>query len=285
VRTIQSDLEAYFQRKPDNKYKHILDDMKKTEVVRALARDGEKVSTNLSGQAMIGSEFWADTLDRWAEELVAAGKAAQSGKSDGQRDSLPPEIILKAMQALQKELKLRDETRELETAKAAIPGEKYKADASGLGDKQENATALVRGATSDIQAIPGAEKKFGKELKLLTEVRRVMEEAQDTLETPDTGPKAVAAETEAIELLLQSNRQNPNGGGGSGGSNPGGGGTAAGAMSSALNELGPGANAESVITARPVGQATGRAGREFPDEFKAGLESYFNLLEGGPARK
>jgi hypothetical protein len=36
-----------------------------------------------------------------------------------------------------------------------------------------------------------------------------------------------------------------------------------------------------VVAARPVGQATGRAGREFPEEFKTGLDQYFSLLEGG----
>jgi len=111
-----------------------------------------------------------------------------------------------------------------------------------------------------------------------------MDEAEDILDTPETGPKAIAAETDAIELLLQAKRQSPNGGG-SGGSSPGGGGTAASASSAALSELGPGSDAKSTITQRPVGQATGRAGREFPDELKSGLETYFNLLEGGPAAK
>ena len=35
VRVIQSDLDAYFQRKQDTRFKTILDDMKKTEIVRA----------------------------------------------------------------------------------------------------------------------------------------------------------------------------------------------------------------------------------------------------------
>jgi hypothetical protein len=39
------------------------------------------------------------------------------------------------------------------------------------------------------------------------------------------------------------------------------------------------------VTARPVGQATGVAGKEFPDEFKSGLDSYFGLLEKQAAAK
>ena len=51
-----------------------------------------------------------------------------------------------------------------------------------------------------------------------------MSDATEILARPETGGPAIAAETEAIELLLQSQRINPKGGGG-GGSTPGGGGT------------------------------------------------------------
>ena len=54
---------------------------------------------------------------------------------------------------------------------------------------------------------------------------------------------------------------------------------AATASSAALADLGPGSDADRTVAARPVGQATGRAGKEFPDEFKPGLDAYFKLLE------
>ena len=57
------------------------------------------------------------------------------------------------------------------------------------------------------------------------------------------------------------------------------------ATSAALSDLGPGSNADRVNGARPVAQATGRAGKEFPEEFKPGLDAYFNLLEGPSAGK
>ncbi len=276
VRVIQSDLDAYFQRKQDARFKTILDQMKKTEVVRALARGGEKVTANLTGQGLLGSEFWADTLDRWAEELVAASNCKSCSSCSG--DSLPPEIVLKVMQALRDEMKLRDETRELENAKAALTTEKFTTDAKGLGKKQGSIGAHTQTAIDDILAIPQGAEKFSKELKLLNAVVFVMQDAQGILMSPDTGDKAIAAETEAIELLLQAKRAGRGGGGG--GSSPGGGGTAASASSAALADLGPGSDANTSVTARPVGQATGRAGKEFPEEFKSGLDSYFNNLEG-----
>ncbi len=71
VWTIQSDLEAYFGRKQDTKLLRILDQMEETEVVRRIAELGGRVRVNMSGESISRAEFWADTLDRWAEELVS----------------------------------------------------------------------------------------------------------------------------------------------------------------------------------------------------------------------
>jgi hypothetical protein len=107
-----------------------------------------------------------------------------------------------------------------------------------------------------------------------------MVDATDILARPETGPPAVAAETEAIELLLQSRRINPNGGGG-GGSSPGGGGTGT-THDSALALVGGGVNEKEVREDRGVAQATGDAGRTLPEEFRAGLDEYFKRLEARP---
>jgi hypothetical protein len=279
VRVIQSDLDAYYQRKQDGRFKTILDDMKKTEIVKALAGDGDKVSANLSGQGLIGSEYWADTLDRWGEELVAASNCNCSSTCSG--DSLPPVIVLKVMQVLRDEMKLRDETRETENAKPAIAVEKYAEEANVLGGTQTDLGTRTQGALSDIVALPDGESKFPKEIGLLKQVSSVMGDAEGILYTPDTGPQAIAAETEAIELLLQAKRSGKKGGGG--GSTPGHGSGPDTATEAALADLGPGSDAESIVSARLVGQATGRAGREYPEEYKTGLDQYFSLLEAGGA--
>lgn len=276
VGIIQSDLEAYSQRKPDAHFKRVLEEMKKVQVVRALTKVGEHAVENLSGHAINGAEYWADTMDRWAEEMVAAGKAGNCSSAKG--DSLPPEVVLKVMQALRDEMKLRDETRELDKAKPAVDLPDYERRAMLLSAEQVRIAIGTQSAIDDVASLPNGPETFQKELQLLTMVRRVMDEVGGILESPDTGPKAIAAETEAIELLLQTKRQPPGGGGG-GGSDPGGGGGAATASAAALSELGPGGDTESEVKARPVGQSTGRAGREFPEEFKTGLDAYFNNLE------
>ena len=282
VKVLQSDLEAYSQRKPDQYFKNVLAEMKKTRVVKELEDVGGRVAGNFNGNAIHGAEFWADTLDRWAEEMVKAGKCSNCSCKGG--DSLPPEIVLKVMQALRDEMKLRDETRELENSKAAIEADEHKEKSWKLAKEQTRIGEHTMGAVKDILALPQGEEKFGKELKLLSAVTEVMDEASDILRSPDTGGPAVAAESEAIELLLQTKRQNPNGGGGGGG-DPGGGGRAASASSAALADLGPGSDGKSEVNSRPVGQATGRAGKEFPEEFKTGLDAYFSNLEGTGGRQ
>src|SRR5690606_24105409 len=109
------------------------------------------------------------------------------------------------------------------------------------------------------------------------EVEMVMREAASILRRPETGAPAIAAETEAIELLLQSKRINPKSGGG-GGSAPGGGGTGI-TVDSALALVGAGINAKEVRESREVPQTTGESGTSFPEEFRHGLDEYFNRLE------
>ena len=125
--------------------------------------------------------------------------------------------------------------------------------------------------------MPDGEQEFEKEIKLLTQVVVVMDEAAEILERPDTGSQAIAAETEAIELLLQSKKINPKGGGGGGASPGGGGGGDTDAPALAL--VGSGINDKEVREDRGISQATGETGAALPEEFRAGLDEYFNRLE------
>lgn len=181
------------------------------------------------------------------------------------------------MQALRDEMKLRDETRELGNTQSVVKEEEFAKRARTLGDEQDRIKDHTDTVIGDIEALEGGSQKFGKEIGLLTKVVEVMGEASSILRRPNAGAEAIAAETEAIELLLETKRNNPNAGGGGGQPGGGGGGTT---RSSALASLGPGGDPNANIKARPVGQATGRAGRDFPEEFRSGLDAYFSNLEG-----
>ena len=104
-----------------------------------------------------------------------------------------------------------------------------------------------------------------------------MNDATDCLEKPSTGNDAIGAETEAIELLLKSKKINPKGGGG-GGDSPGGGGSGT-TSDVAIAMVGTGVNEKEVREDRGIQQSSGESGTPLPEEFRAGLDEYFNRLE------
>lgn len=181
------------------------------------------------------------------------------------------------MKVLEDEIALREETRGAEKARPALEKEKYGERARGLAKTQGEIAQHVEDIVRQIKELDEGEAKFAKEIALLNYVKQVMDEAQGILARPDTGGAAIAAETEAIELLLQAKRVNPNGGGG-GGSSPGGGGGGT-TQSSALAQLGNSDAKDAVEAKRTVGQSTGTAGKKYPEEFRNGLDEYFNKLE------
>lgn len=183
------------------------------------------------------------------------------------------------MKILEKEIELREETRALEQARAALASDEFEEQALPLAETQEALSQRTGEVIHKIREIPEGDQKFGKEIALLTRVEHVMDEARDILAGPDTGPQAIAAETEAIELLLMAKRINPNDGGG-GGSSPGGGGGGT-TEQSALALLGAGDDRDANVQHKQTEQATGTTGRQLPEEFVGGLDAYFNAMENG----
>lgn len=276
VSYIMDDMSAYFQRRRFMQFKHTLDEMKESNVIGNLRQLADDLDQE-PGISIAQCEFWADSLDRWAENLVdpACNGSCPGGKSP---ESLPPSIVLEVLQILEAEINLREQTRVTEQAKAASEKEQYQKDAKKLADIQTEIDDRVVKVLSRIRELPEAEKHFGKELRMLGQVDAVMAEAATLLARPDTGPIPIAAETEAIELLLASKRINPKGGGG-GGASPGGGG-GGNTVDSALALVGKGQNPKEVRSERGVTQTTGKTGTVFPEEFRRGLDQYFNRLEG-----
>ena len=172
---------------------------------------------------------------------------------------------------------MREETRVAEQAKAGVEEDVHMSEAIRLSETQDLLRDRVDKVILRIEELPDGGAQFGKEISLLSKVSSVMKEAVDILVSPDTGTKAIAAETEAIELLLQCKRINPKGGGG-GGTSPGGGGKGD-TQDSALALLGRGVNEKEQKEARVITQTTGETGRSLPEEFRAGLDEYFNRWE------
>ena len=98
------DMEAYFDRHRFVKIKTVLDDMRKQDVVGSLRELADDLKTE-KGLSIAQCEFWSDTLDRWAEDLVdpaccgtcqlqrqgqPAPGAGARGAADSRRRDEPP---------------------------------------------------------------------------------------------------------------------------------------------------------------------------------------------------
>jgi hypothetical protein len=275
VSYIMDDMQAYFERRRYAKFQSVLEEMRKEDVLGSLRTLADDIPKE-NGVSMALAEFWSDTLDRWAEDLVdPACKGSCPGcKSKG---SLPPSIVLEVLQILEGEVNLREETRVAEQSKSAVSEEDHGKEAARLSETQGQLRERIDKVEGRIRELPDAEADFAYEIKLMGLVSQVMREATEILARPETGSPAIAAETEAIELLLKSKRFNPKGGGG-GGSTPGGGGGGD-TTDSALALLGKGVNEKEVREDHGVSQSSGESGRKLPEEFRAGLDEYFNRLE------
>jgi hypothetical protein len=282
IYVIQEDLDAYYGRKQEAKFKRVLDEMKQLQVTSQIKRISETIRQNHVGQSISESEFWADTLDRWAEQLVDPLDPPEGPPmpgEGGELPSLPPELILEVMRILDGEVELRDETRELEQGREVQAAATFDTRAKLLSQTQGKLEERTAEVIKKIRELPNGASDFEKEIQLLSFAGSVMTEAKGILATPETGPTAIAAETEVIEILLQAQRQAKKpGGGGGGGGMPGEGGAGT-TSQSALSLIGRGADASAHIEKKQTKQATGSSGGKWPEEFRDGLDDYFDALE------
>ncbi len=284
VTSIIQDMAAYADRRPNANYLRVLAEMEDASVANQMRDLVRSISRNFVGQSTIEAEYWADTLDRWAEQLVDPLPEGGGGGGLNVLPNLPPEIVVEILRLINREIQLREETRELEQAKDALNADKYFEKGSTLSDTQYEIAEDTREVARQINLLPTAAEPFIQEqYAKVSMAAEVMEEAESILAKPDTGPKAIAAISEVIEILLQTKRtpNSPSGGGG-GGDTPGGGsGGALASIVSALRLTGGGDDSGTAfIEKRAPKQAVGKTGRVLPEEFRQGLDAYFNTLEG-----
>lgn len=273
--TLLQDMAAYADRRPSEGFSRVLSEMQDAIVSEQMQDIAEAIiKDNFIGESTIEAEFWADTLDRWAEQLVdplpEGGPPGEMGRVE--LPNLPPEIVVEVMRIINREIQLREETRELQQAKGALTADEYRERSIALYDTQITLTEDTREVEAQISLLPDAHERFiQNQLAKVARAAEVMEEVEDILAAPDTGPRAIAAITEVIEILLQTGRV-PNAPMIT---------TAPPATASALMLLGVGDDTgRASIENRSPRQATGKTGRVLPEEFRQGLDVYFNALEG-----
>lgn len=170
---------------------------------------------------------------------------------------------------------LRSLTRETEESRRITPRDNYETAASLLSSEQMDLAARTDDVIDEIIALPNGEADFDRELGQLRNAATAMRDAEAELDWPKTGPMTVAAETEAIEHLLEARR----GSGGSGGGNQPGTGRKKGQTSaSALALVGRANDALGKVALKDIASASGRSGEEPPAELRPMLDRYFESL-------
>ena len=271
---IQGDLAAYQNNNPSAAREAVLKDMKEQNTQIKLEEMPLRIERNLRGDALNRSEYWADTFDRWAEELAGPGSGGGGGGGED-KDQLPPAILLEIMRIIGDEIDLRDETRTL--------NQLWNPDKDMPEDVQDRTTAQAveqmaiqertLNVIQDIKALPNG-SGFGEELQKLNKGVQAMDDASSMLSDLRLGENVIAAETEAIEALIEAKRGG--GGGGGGGSTPGMGGDGGSTDRSPMDLIGPGSDRNAKVTKRQVGEATGKTGRTLPEQYRRGLDEFLN---------
>ena len=275
VRTVLDDLDAFCQRREIEHFAAVLAEMKEARVLQQL-KDLEDRVARRPGVSISIAEYWADNLDRWADDLFDPG-TGQSEKGSKSKKSLSPAVILEVLRILESEVNLREQTRVAEQGRGVTTPDEYMGEAIRLSEAQDLLRDRLDIVVQGLQGLPEGKLNFVAEIEILGMASAAMVDATKTLVSPETGPVAVAAQTEAIELMLRSKKVSPEGGGGGGGS--AGGGDGGETDQAAIAMLGRGLNALAQGRDSETELVVGRDRGEVPEQWREGLELYFDRLE------
>ena len=275
VRTVLDDLEAFCRRREIEHFTSVLAEMKTARVLEQLQRLQAHVAER-PGVSIAVAEYWADNLDRWADDLVDPGSdQPESGPQNNQ--SLSPAVVIEVLRILEAEVNLREQTRVAEQGRQTMADDDYRSEAIRLSESQDILRDRLDVVVHGIESLPNSMVNFADDIEVLGLASSAMVDAAKTLISPETGPVAIAAQTEAIELLLRSSKVSPEGGGGSGGSAGGGNGGETDQAAAVL--LGRGLNELAISRELDTQLSVGRDSGEVPEQWRAGLNEYFNRLE------
>ncbi|MEM0925649.1 MAG: hypothetical protein AAGJ83_06400, partial [Planctomycetota bacterium] len=200
---------AFCDRRPIEPFVQVLADIQATEILANLRSMRERLSRQ-PGATLIEAEYWAARLDEWAEDLVPADDEQSEGRSEGStKRSMPPQAILEVLRLLEAEVELREETRKTERAKSIMSDQDHMQSSIALSETQDLLRDRLDKVVDDLSSQPQGQLHFATEMEVLSAGVQAMADAAEMLVSRETGPPAIAAETEAIELLLQSRKINP----------------------------------------------------------------------------
>ena len=290
---LNTDLKAYHAREPEDARQAILDEMDSLKMQVKLGELPKRLMKNRLGDSLHRSEFWADTFDRWGEELVPPTRPpAPNNNNNGNGDdsqpnpSLPPAIVLEVMRQIEAEMTLRDETRGFEQARAAMSEQEGRERNDGLTVYQMSVQERSLDTIEDIKQLPGGRQNFSEQIGKLTSAANAMNEATGMLFDRTTGDPTIAAESAAIEALLASRRTEPppsdaqpQDRNGQDGSESLAGGRAA------MDMFNPAESQTGRAQPRSVGAGTSASSDNVPERFRNGVDNFTNQLGRLRSRK
>ena len=151
VSLIMDDMQSYFERRRFMQFKTVLDEMRKHDVVGSLRQLGDDLKKE-NGLSIAQCEFWSDTLDRWAEDLVDPA-CWQAPARPSRAAVCRPRSCWKCLQILEGEVNLREETRVAEQARPALAAEDYGRQAGKLSKSQDGLKERVDKVTERIRPV------------------------------------------------------------------------------------------------------------------------------------
>lgn len=275
VRTIVDDLEAFCERRDIELFVNVLNEMQSSDVLSRL-RDLREGLGRRPGASITEAEYWAARLDQWADNLVPEEKEQPDGqsKSPGKR-SVPPKIILEVLRVLESEVELREQTRGTEQRRETVDDDQHMAAAIRLSEAQDLLRDRLDVIVDSLQAEPQGELNFAGEIEVLSAASQAMNEATQTLQSRETGAPAIAAETEAIELMLQSNKIKPDDSGSGSASSSQAAATKEAAMQLLEEALNPLAKQRRGETETSIG----RSRDQVPERLREPVRRFFDQLE------
>ncbi len=293
ARGLEGEITRFGERTRLVRYQEVSAEMEARVMQKAMGEVRALIASNTSARAIHAAEAWAAQFEEWAIRLEDKDASQSPPKSGDGQPGAEDEAKMRAMMALMRlrhrEASLRDQTLALESRRADYP--RYDELALRFAKTQEALMADVREIQADAmigQVVPPA---------ALEPVHGAMSDARDELAKPDTGEVAVAAETDAINIidyLLESKCKGGGGGGGGAGSSlamlmqmmgmgagtgrsPGG--SSAGGTTDLENVTVAGARAGDAGEEREVEKASGGKGQRMPAEFRDALQGYYNSIE------
>lgn len=278
VSKLKIDLEAYQSREPDDSRQAILDEMQALKMLVKLNEMPQRLKRNRLGDGIHRSEFWADTFDRWAEEMVPPAESGGGGGGGDENPSLPPSIVLDVLKQIDDEMNLRDETRGFDRARAAMSATEQQERNDALTVLQMEIEERSLNTIDDIYALPNGGRSFDSEISKMKNAVTAMNEAMGMLYDQTTGEPTLAAESAAIEALLESRRQDPpkNDNPDPSDSEKDGSESLAGGSSS-MDRLGLG-KTNPKASPRDVGAGTAANNDRIPERYRDGIDSFTNAL-------